>query len=208
MAGIDDRFAGYSPAPLNHTSVDRGLRASGSAAVGGVKGAIAGYGLLTLGVGGVILGGALLAGAGIGAAIFLGVAATAATAYFGATFAAGAAVLGGLFGAAKGYSHENQRAGLDQSIYNERIAEAIARGAAQGQAMAAEQKPIFVPPQPVVTQPTMRDAAPAEAAPLKRDDTVALDKTTVAPSGPITKTQAGSPIQYDGTIDANLALAR
>lgn len=195
MARIDDRFEGYNAAPLNHSALDRGVRTSAGAALGGAKGVAAGLGVWTLGVGATVGVITFLATGGLVAPLVVGSLAAIGSVVFGGPLAA---AVGGIVGLVGGASRENTRVTLDQSLYNIQVAEALGRGAAQAQNYAPA-RPL---PQPVVvTQPTMR-----EETPMRRDDTVALDATNS--TQPSTKTEMGSPIQYDGTINAQRALAR
>lgn len=168
----DDRFADYSPAPLNQSGFDKFARSGANAAVGGTKGVVLGFLgaplLVGLAFAGLMLGGvaiAAVAGAGVtltGALIAAGIAGAVGT-FIGAPLAAAGGLVGGVIGATKGYSGERQRADIDQSFYNVALAEAMSRGSAQGQAMAYMGQPPVI--QPTQTAP-IRDAIVLERADL------------------------------------------
>lgn len=153
----DDRFAHYNPAPLDQSGVGRFARSTAGAAESGVKGALAGIGTFAAIVGTVVAGGMLLGGASVlAAAGWFAVAATAsviAGATIGLPLFAAFGVTGGVIGAFRGFRQESQQASLDQSYYNAVVAEATARGAAHGQAMAymGNQPKPGTMPQPNVT---------------------------------------------------------
>jgi hypothetical protein len=188
----DNRFDGYTPAPLQQSGLDRAVRTTAGAVEGGVKYAAGGWLLWTIGVG-VVATGFVVAlpaiGAGIASvagslglfgtvAVGVGVAAAAVAGIFGAV----PAVLSGLYGAVRGGSREHARSGLDNSLYN------IAASQQAAPIYYAPPPQGMTPPSPVVQSP----------APVARDDMPAsvaenLAQNTVA---------AGSPIQHDGTIDA------
>lgn len=195
------RFDDFEAAPLNQSTLDRLGRGTAATAIGGVKGAIAGALAISLGLGLVVGGYLYVAGAvTAGAATVLGVAIAAVAGWFGATTAA---LFGGVWGAAKGYSEENQRAGLDQSLYNAVVAEAVTRGSAQGQALAYTQQPMpaqaaFIPPQPQA-QVRQQPEAPVELSPAANDNAA---PTTGSPAKVAAKDAA-----YEGTVIASKQLA-
>lgn len=178
----DERFADYSPAPLNQNGFDKFARSGANAAVGGTKGIVLGFlgvPLLTTVAGAAI--GALVIGAvsasifgfaalGAGTAIAMGVGAVVlggAGLWAGAGLAAAGGLVGGVIGASKGYSGERQRADIDQSFYNVALAEAMSRGSAQGQAMAyMGQLPVAQANVPVNAMP-IRDGIVLEREDLK-----------------------------------------
>jgi len=177
----DDRFADYNPAPLNQSGFDRFTRSTANAAVSGVKGVLAGVAVFGLIVGGLAAGAVGIAGAGplAIAGVFAGTA--LGSVLIGATV--GLPVIGGLFslfgiaggayGAFKGYGQESQRAGLDNGLYNVAMAEAVSRGAAEGQATAyfrANQAPAPV------------------AAPIRQED-VALERKEIPGEQPKVREQ-------------------
>lgn len=230
MARFDDRFDGYNAAPLNQSVLDRGLRAGAGTLTGALGGGL--LGMVATPVVAGIAGAALVATAGFGAVALLGltgsilgvgsvVGAVASSAGLvgGASLLAGigagvagvfgaplGGLIGGLVGGMKGGAAEHARANLDQSLYNINVAEAMGRGAAQAQMQQAFSP---VPAQPVVTQPTMRDAVSgADVAPLRRDDYAPVSDSVLPGEKPLAQTEAGSPIQHDGTINAQQALAR
>ncbi len=197
MARYDDRFAEFTPAPLGQTTADRGIRATAGGAVGAAKGALAGFGLWTLGAAGIAGTVALLSGVGVLAAL-----GWAAGVGIGFGFVGGTtmALLGGIVGGFKGYSKSHQQAGLDQSTYNIAIAEAIARGQTQAVIQAQQQQHGYVP------QMVARDAAPnaAEIIPIRRDD-ASVSPAKVAPleASNRIETNADARAQYDGKVIAN-----
>lgn len=136
----DNQFANYNPAPLDQSGFDRFSRSTANAAAGGVKGALAGIGTFAAVVGVAAAGVALLGGVSVLAAAGVFAGAAVASVVVGSTIGlplfALFGVTGGAVGAFRGYQHENQRAALDQSMYNIALTEAATRGAAQGQAMA------------------------------------------------------------------------
>ena len=205
----NNRFEGYNPAPLNQGAVDRGVRTTAGAATGAftgglmgamltplVVGATAALGVGLIGLSAVTLVGALGFGGGVFSALaasspvigsamtVVGIIGTGAGVIFGAPLGG---FLGGVVGAFKGGSTENTRANLDQSLYNISVAEAIGRAQAQ---------PVAYAPQGV--QPIARDAV---EAPKRRDD-YAEQMNAAKP------VIAANSVQHDGTINANLALAR
>ncbi len=200
----------YNPAPMNHSMVDRGLRTSGGAATGAFKGLLLGGAIVfgsiaaVVGIGAFALG-ASLTGAAIAAAIAIPVSFISLP-VIGAPVAGIASLFGiggAAIGAVRGASRENLRTSYDQSLYNLSVAEAVGRG---------QQQAMYVQPQPqqnpiIITQPTMRDAAP-EATMAARHDFKDEAAEVSAKQVPQPKTMAGSPVQYDGTINANMALSR
>lgn len=205
MARFDNRFDGYNPAPLDQGMIDRGVRTTAGAATGAFSGGIIGA-LSTpiivgagaaLAVGGIAFAGVALLGAlagivGAGGAIsavvasapVIGSISAAAGILSGVAGLVGAPVggfLGGIIGAFRGGSTENTRANLDQSLYKINMANSYGRGMAQVQQM----------PQQQMMQPVMRE----EVAPMRRD-------TPTGPQVDSMKTMAGSPVKYDGTINA------
>ena len=206
------RFDNFEPAPLNQGTLDRLGRGTAGGAIGGVKGAFAGVGILwgtplvlaatTIGLGffalPLVTGAAAVA---VGVAVVIGAVATGLTAW-AATLGTGFAALGGgIYGAAKGLSKENQRAGLDQSLYNAVVAEAVARGSAQGQALAYTQQQMpaqatFIQPQPQAQVRQQPEApAPVELSPAANDN--------VAPMTGSPAKVAAKDAAYEGTVIAS-----
>lgn len=209
------RFDNFEPAPLNQSGVGREVRSVTSGIVSGTKSAVGAAFAWTIGVGVLVTAGfiaapfilsAIGAGAGTltlwqGISIALGVVAAG----LAAAFSAIPAVIGGVWGGAKGYLRERQHAALDQSMYNAVVAEAVARGNAQGQALAYTQQQMpaqatFIQPQPQAQVRQQPEApAPVELSPAANDN--------VAPMTGSPAKVAAKDAAYEGTVIASKQLA-